>query len=674
AQRAGDEVSHAVLCRLVVKNQENACPKLGGAVQFKLYLTNTLEMEELSKTEFPGMVSLSEESHLAGKVKKETPILVVLGNPPYSGISANLSEKEITVEKDHRHITHYDIHFDRNTGQYKLVPQEKVAKKKINVKQKTWIGELIEHYKIVNGQWFGERKHWLQDDYVKFIRFAQWKIDQAGEGVVGLITNHSYLDNPTFRGMRQSLMNSFNEIYVLDLHGNSLKKEKCPDGSEDKNVFDIKQGVAIALFIKRKTKKDGTKIFHSEVWGLQQHKYNWLERNDIKNTEWENLNPTSPFYFFVPREEKGRKEYDRYRRINEIFPVNVTGIVSARDRFVIDVNKEDLKRRIAMFRNLAMPDDLIKQTYKLKDTRGWKLTQVRKELAKDDHWDEYFSKILFRPFDTRHIYYTQRMVDWPRPEVMPHMFNENLGLIMPKRVETKIPWSHTFCTDTMIDHVTVSLKTIDYLFPLYLYPDTDKRDLFSHTRKTENKKPNIKPEILSGLTDGYKKESTPEEIFYYIYAVLYANTYRTKYAEFLKIDFARIPFTKDYGLFKKMGDYGKELVDLHLLKFEGKTIAKFQGKNGSVVEKLKYDEKQRRVYISKDQYFEGVPNEVWEYQIGGYQVCEKWLKDRKTRRLSIEEIKKYCQIVTALQRTIEVQKEIGEIYSEVEKDVVAFKK
>jgi len=276
--------------------------------RFKLYLTNTLEMEELAQTELPGMASLSEESHLAGKVKKETPILVILGNPPYSGISANKSD---------------------------------------------WITELIEDYKYVDGKHFGERKHWLQDDYVKFIRFAQWKIDQSGEGAIGFISNHSYLDNPTFRGMRQSLMNSFGEIYIFDLHGNSLKKEKCPDGSKDENVFDIQQGVTIALFIKKEDKKSASKIYHSEVWGLREKKYDWLLKNGIKTTKWKQLNPTSPYYFFVPREEKGREIYEKYWKITEIFPVNVTGIVTARDGFVIDFDREVLKRRITMFCSVA---------------------------------------------------------------------------------------------------------------------------------------------------------------------------------------------------------------------------------------------------------------------------------------------------------------------------------
>jgi predicted helicase len=264
------------------------------------------------------------------------------------------------------------------------------------------------------------------------------------------------------------------------------------------------------------------------------------------------------------------------------------------------------------------------------------------------------------------------MVDWPRPEVMPHMMQANLGLILPKRVETKIPWAHIFCTNGIIEHVTVSLKTIDYLFPLYLYPDADKKDLFSH-KKEIKKQPNISPEISSTFSDIYKKELTPEEIFYYVYAVLYSNLYRTKYGEFLKIEFPRVPFTKDYKLFRKMSDYGSRLIHLHLLKSPelDSPAARFQVKGDNRVGKVKYE--QERVSINKEQYFEGIAGEVWRYQIGGYQVCDKWLKDRKGRVLSLDDIRDYCKVVTAIKNTIEIQKEIDKLYSEIEQETIEFK-
>ena len=196
--------------------------------------------------------------------------------------------------------------------------------------------------------------------------------------------------------------------------------------------------------------------------------------------------------------------------------------------------------------------------------------------------------------------------------------------------------------------------------------------LFEPKKDYEAKKPNISPALIEQLTKNFKKASSPEQIFYYIYAVLYSNTYRTKYAEFLKTDFPRIPFTRDYKLFIRMGEHGKGLADLHLLKSPelDSPIAKLQGKGDYKVEKVKYEKE--CVYINDDQCFEGVKPEVWQYQVGGYQVCDKWLKDRKGRLLSLDEIKNYCKIVTALQKTIEIQKAIDHIYPEIEKEILEF--
>jgi len=619
--------------------------------RFKLYLTNTLEMEELAQTEFPGMSSLSEESHLAGKVKKEQPILVILGNPPYSGHSANVSLKYITVKT--------------KNGQER--------RKRI----RTWIGNLIEDYKFVDGKALGEKNpKWLQDDYVKFIRFAQWKIDHAGEGVLGFITNHSYLDNPTFRGMRQSLMNSFNEIYILDLHGNSLKKEKCPDGSKDENVFDIRQGVAIALFIKNEGEKTGCKVYHSEIWGLREGKYEWLLENDVKETNWMELLPKSEFYLFIPRDERLLEGYEKHPKITEIFPVNSVGIVTSRDGFVIDSDKELLKRHIRMFRDKKMPDELVRQTFNLKDKSNWKLKSARENLMEDEDWQDSITRILYRPFDIQWIFYHGAVIERSRKEVMHHMLQENLGLITARKMD-RSGIQPVFVTDSIIDaHSITSAVSISNIFPLYIHhpkddpkkrPSGSMMSLFEPQAVYEIKRPNLSPAIIDQLGKALKKTPLPEQIFFYIYAILYSNTYRTKYAEFLKIDFPRIPFTKDYNLFSKMVEYGKRLVDLHLLKSAelDPPIAKFQGEGDERVEKLRYDEKEKHLYINQSQYFEGVPKEVWQYQIGGYQVCHKWLKDRKGRRLSLDDIKHYCKVVTTLQKTIEIQKAIDDNYPKV---------
>ena len=606
----------------------------------KYYLTNTLEMKELDETKFPGMSSLSHESHEAGKIKKDTPILVVLGNPPYSGHSSNKGE---------------------------------------------WISQEIKEYYKVDGKPLGEKNpKWLQDDYVKFIRFAQWKIDEAGEGVVGFITNHNYLDNPTFRGMRQSLMKSFDEIYILDLHGNSLKKEKTPDGGKDENVFDIQQGVTIAIFVKKKIRtfrspiqiKTPAKVYHSELFGLRGSKYDWLNKHKLATKSLKQIKPDSPWYFFIPRETEKIAGYLKWNKVNEIFPINSVGIVTARDKFVIEFDKDKLVRRIRMFLDKKVADELISETFNLKDKSNWKLKLQREKLMKDEDWKDYYTKILYRPFDERFIYYNDVLIERSRKDVMRHLLKSNIAIITRRQMLPNKPCNYFFITDKVIADGVIRSdnKGSESIFPLYLYSEREKKKkirsqlvMFEPDADYLIKQPNISEDVFNKLKLVYKKEPKPEEIFYYIYAVLYSNTYRTKYAEFLKIDFPRIPFTKDYKLFIKLGKLGKQLADLHLLKSKelDKPIVKFPiTGNNEVTIRPKWDSE--KVYINANQHFTKVKEEVWNYQIGGYQVCEKWLKDRKKRPLTLDEITTYCKIVTALSKTIQIQKKIDENYEDVE--------
>lgn len=591
--------------------------------RFQLYLTNTLEMEELQQTALPGIASLAEESHRAGKVKQQTPILVIFGNPPYSVSSAN---KSTFIETE-------------------MVAYKKAVRDERNLMP-------------------------LSDDYVKFIRFAQWKIEQTGEGALGFITNHSYLDNPTFRGMRQSLIESFEQIYVLNLHGSSLKKERCPDGSKDENVFDIRQGVAIGLFIKKPGLK--RKVCYAERWGLREAKHQWLEAHEIATTQWTTIRPKPRFYLFIPREEALLDQYHRYPRLTELFPINSTGVKTHRDHFVIEFDKDALIRRIRMFQDKNLPDDLIRQTFKLKDNRDWKLSEKRKAIIADEDCEEKVTQILHRPFDVRLIFYHKDAIDFGRPEVMRHMLaGENLGLISARSNKSS-KMDHFLCTRFIMETKCGESTTQSCLFPLYLYSDTDKKDLFSHSGKPADRKPNLDPSLLQALEQAYGQDVTPEEIFSYVYAVLYAPTYRTKYAEFLKIDFPRVPFTRNHELFEKAADLGRRLVDLHLLRSSelDQPIARFQGRGDNSVEKPRYNSSEHRVYINGDQYFEGVAQPVWQYQIGGYQALDKWLKDRKGRKLNLEEIRHYCHVVTALVKTIEVQSEVDALYPEVEKNLI----
>ena len=652
--------------------------KMADDERFKLYLTNTLEMEEIEQISIPGLSSLSEESHLAGKVKKERPLLVILGNPPYSGISANPSEAKFNLKKGTKYVTDYFWNDQKGRVEKRILK----AKKDMTVIQKTFIGDILMDYYFVDGQPLGEKKLWLQDDYVKFLRFAQWKIHTSGHGIVSMITNHSYLDNPTFRGMRQSLMKTFDEIYILDLHGNSLKKETTPGGGKDENVFDIRQGVAIALFIRNKKAKE-PKVFHLDKYGLRKEKYDWLDQTDFDKKKYHEIKPASPWYFFIPRNTSHIQHYLKWKKINEIFPVNVTGIVTARDKFVIGFDKNEIRNRILQFKNLSLPDEIVKQTYNLKDTRGWKIPLARKKLSEDSAWDSYYKKVLYRPFDTRIIYYNDKMVDWGRPEVMRHMLEENIGLLTCRQISSTT-WIHALVSNNLVDDSLISNKTKErtYIYPLYIYPNKGKNNPKSGTAMTiifepgksyQSRKTNINETFYDKLKTTYKRKPTPENILYYIYGVFYSNIYRETYAEFLKIDFPRVPFAANYDLFKKMGEFGKELSDLHLLKSPALDlpVAKYQGSSDNDrIEKIIYQEDEQRIYINNDKYFEGIAPEVWNYYIGGYQILNKYLKDRKGRIM--DDAPQYCRIVTALSKTIKIQEKIDKIYPEIEKALVDF--
>jgi len=602
--------------------------------RFKLYLTNTLEMEEIKQIAIPGVSSLSEESHLAGKVKKEQPILVILGNPPYSGISSNVN-----------------------------VWTEKLLKEDI---------DGCQSYYKVDGEPLGEKNpKWLQDDYVKFLRFAQWKIQKSGFGIVGMITNHGYLDNPTFRGMRQSLMKTFDEIYILDLHGNSLKRETTPEGGKDENVFDIRQGVAIVLFVKNKEKKESV-IYHSDLFGLRQEKYDWLDNNEFLKDNYVQIKPQSPYYFFVKQDTEKIKKYLGWKKANEIFPINSVGIVTSRDKFVIDFKKNELRNRILQFKNLSQPDEIIAQAYNLRNKSNWSIQDARKKIKNLDNYESHIQEILYRPFDKRYIFYHQSLIERMRLDIMRHMLEDNIGLLTTRfQFKKDITWSCAFISENIIDINHLQSPGTAQLFPLYIYLDKNKKDLFN--RYQTEKEPNIPATIFEKLKAVYAQKPTPEEILYYIYGIFYSNIYRETYAEFLKIDFPRVPFTSNYDLFIEMGKLGKELTALHLLKSSklDLPIAKYQGSgDNDRIEKVIYKEDEQRIYINREKYFEGVTPEVWNYHIGGYQILHKYLKDRKDRMM--DDAPRYCRIVTALYKTIEIQKQIDKIYPEIEKNLINF--
>lgn len=615
--------------------------------RFKLYLTNTLDMEDLDQTQIPGLESLSEESHEAGKVKKSEPILVVMGNPPYSGISSNINEWT-----------------------------EKLLKTNLDGAQS---------YYEIDGKKLEEKKLWLQDDYVKFLRFSQWKIHKAGKGVVAMITNHSYLDNPTFRGMRQSLMNTFNEIYILDLHGNSLKKETTPEGEKDVNVFDIQQGVAIAVFIKKENTK-GCKVYHSDLFGERADKYKWLDKHDLKRKEYKLLKPESPWYFFIERNTKEIEHYNDWMKVNEVFPVSTVGLVTGRDSLTIDFEPKHISERVTVF--YKMDTELARQAYQLgKDSRDWKVENAQNDIRETGAAKELIRSIAYRPLDYRFTYYTgnsRGFYSSPQKAIMQHMLMDNIGLAIGRQgqvVGDEYSWNLALITDEIVDF-NLFYRGGELLFPLYLYKPTEEKKrknplqslmLFEEEEKygRDGKKANIAPKVFEQLEKAYKKKPAPEQILYYCYGVLYSNIYREKYAEFLKIDFPRIPFTTDDKLFLQMAELGEDLAQLHLLKSKAlsRPIAKYKGTGEDLIEKPIYNEEGQCVFINKTKYFEGITKNVWEYHIGGYQVLEKYLKDRKGRHM--DDPATYCKIVTAIASTIEVQAKLDSLFPNIELNLIS---
>ncbi|MCY7384267.1 MAG: N-6 DNA methylase [Microcoleus sp. CAN_BIN18] len=583
-----------------------------------VYLTNTLD-EALKQSEVLFAQFVAQEANEASAIKRDFPVMVVLGNPPYSGHSANKSE---------------------------------------------WIAGLVKDYYYVDGVPLNERNpKWLQDDYVKFIRFGQWRISQTGFGVLAFVTNHGYLDNPTFRGMRQNLMQTFTDIYVLDLHGNSKKKEVSPDGSPDQNVFDIQQGVSIGIFIKEPGKSTPAKVHHGELWGSRTSKYEALNLLDIDSIEWTNFQPQSPFYLLVPQNRDLLTEYNEGWKITDIMPVHSVGIVTARDSLTIKFSGEEVKDTIKDF--VSLPVEEARNKYDLgKDARDWKVSLAQDDLRSNNLDDSKIVPILYRPFDKRYTYYTGKtrgFLCMPRFEVMRHVLQgDNLALATTRSVEIE-EWTHLFCTEQIIQHHTVSIKEVNYLFSLYLYPDTQNDQGNFFTDRT----PNLSQNFLMAIREKLGYTPTPEAIFYYAYSVFHSPTYRQRYAEFLKIDFPRLPLTRDKEIFTALAKKGEELVALHLMKSKklNKVITKYPVSGDNAVSEVTYKESERRVYINKQQYFEGIYPEVWAFKVGGYQVLDKWLKDRKkaSRSLSFDDVLHYQRVVVALKETMQIMAEIDEV-------------
>ncbi len=664
--------------------------------RFRVYLTNSLE-ESHPETKSLFANWLSIEANEANHIKRDAPVMCVIGNPPYAVSSQNKGK---------------------------------------------WIQNLIADYK----KNLNERKINLDDDYIKFIRYGQYFIDKNGSGILAYISNNSFIDGITHRQMRKSLLQSFDKIYILDLHGNAKKKEVCADGSPDQNVFDIMQGVSINIFVKSGKKKVNElgKVFHLDLQGKREFKYDFLNKNSIKSLDWKELEYTQPNLFFVPKNFDGIKIYEKGFKFDELFNYFNSGIQTQNDELTIHFNKDELKNVLENLRNLDA--DTLKKKYSIrKDGRDWKIDYAKKDIINSKNG--CFFKIQYKPFDFRHSFYTgnsKGFIAYPRKSLTHSVLQDNYTLATLKQISgSKEPCQILVTKYVLTDRAMYSTNGTPYLFPLYLYPENQEEEMAEKRRSAlfrleeqraiienfkatfitiekmykgytnpdieitklynkqkkhfnflkkglesieqelsscemnvlfeeESRKPNFNKEIVNqiaeqlGLTFTNEKEIkentfAPIDVLDYIYAVLHSPTYREKYKEFLKIDFPRVPYPKDKDTFWQLVKLGGTIKQIHLLEspIVEQYITQYPEDGNNVVAKVKYEK--GRVYINETQYFENVPQKAWEFYIGGYQPAQKWLKDRKERTLEFDDILHYQKIIVALSETDRLMNEIDKI-------------
>ena len=617
----------------------------------RVYLTNALEPPGDGQLTLDFLPALAHEAEAVNEIKRKQRLTVVIGNPPYAGHSRN--------------------------------------------NQVPWIVDKVYDYKrnYPDLQKPGQAK-WLQDDYVKFLRLAEWEIARSTSGILGFITNHAWLDNPTFKGMRKHLLESFEQRTVLDLHGNANKKETALDGSPDENVFEIKQGVAISVLARRPSPvfDEQWVILRSDLLGVDSFKFDTLLANTASSLASESFGALPPEYIFDRRDEDKKAEYEQFSSLPLIFSQNgdpAPGIVTTHDEFAISFTREEQIEKVEAL--LASRNEAAaRKLFRLCSQSQWNYGQAKKELRRGK-WREEVVPILYRPFDVRFTVYDRYVAVHRRERVSRHFLaRRNVGLSIPRTCEIKRGWEHAFCSHLLIQHHTVSLKEVNYLLPLWLdgeWPDTETdanidpavaASLTGSTELAYRDRPAAGRTSWDGRGD-LRADYGPQDLFDWIYAVLHSGAYRTRYAEFLKSDFARVPLPLSTGLFRALAGHGRELVDLHLLESPklDKFISTYTGPRNPEVGRVGWSDGTVWLDANKTSAREGhratkpgtigfpsVPEIVWDFHIGGYQVCHKWLKDRKGRTLSDEDIAHYQKIVVALNETIRITGEIDEVIEE----------
>ncbi len=603
-----------------------------GTKRANIFLTNSLEKTKNYNEDIFSVI-LNEEAEKADRVKEDTPVMCIMGNPPYNCRSTNKSDWVLGLVKDYR---------------YEPGTKDRLQEKSSPA---------------------------LSDDYVKFIRFGQYFIEKNKNGVLAFINPHGFLDAPTFRGMRYNLLKTYDEIYVLDLHGNARKKETLADGTADENVFDIMQGVCINIFVKTGNKKDGElgKVFHHGLFGKREGKYKFLENNTLGAVKYKELSNVAPMYYFVPKDHGLKKEYDKGFSVKEMFGVNNSGMGTSRDKFTIHTTEQNVKNTIETF--LGMDDEAARARFKLgKDAGDWKVGFARKDLQNNYPKKGLFAKVSYRPFDDKWTYYTgnnKGFISRPTKKITQHFLKgDNVGLVM-SRQSTFNGVLEFFITKHIADKHLVGCSST--IFPLYLYPETyQQATIGEEPPGTIKRRPNMDRAIvdriagLLGLRFTDEKEGTPGtfaplDIMDYIYACMHSPAYRKKYNELLRTDYPRVPYPEDTKEFWRLAGLGGRLRETHLLERTARAcavtypmpgdniITRAIGKNDWELTDARKGI--GRIWINKGQYFDGIPSIAWGFYIGGYKPAQKWLKDRKKTTLACDDIEHYQKIINALAET-----------------------
>ncbi|MDZ4259865.1 MAG: type ISP restriction/modification enzyme [Gemmatimonadales bacterium] len=587
--------------------------RFGSEVRARIYLTNALE-PSVKQLPLIGFDALAHEASAVNEIKRHMRFTVVIGNPPYS-----------------------------NFGQLNKIP---------------FILNLLEDYK----RGLDEKKINIDDDFIKFIRFAHWTLARTDIGCLGFITNNTYLDGVTHRQMRKRVLDDFQTVRFVNLHGDSRKGEVTPDGRPDENVFDIQQGVAIGLFV-RSANCDTYSVSYLDMWGRRGEKYLRLAVQKPTAEPWTILRPEQPYFFAVPKDFAGNDEYETFVPITEVLIEQNTGVQTKRDELFIDMDKHELEARFKDIAKHSRDQAYLKRTYSLEDSSGWSISKLAGLVFRE----QAIVRVLYRPFDIRWLYFDARALGRARESTMRHMIaGKNIGLIT---LRINGEGKNFVCLATRHVIEKGSLPRGNYsLFPLLLFDDESKNRQLGLGEST---RANFGEAFSRKLNSQFSRHDLmPEDIFEYAYAVFHSPGYRSRYAEFLKIDFPSLPLTGNLDLFRALACLGGELTALHLLESPklDHFVTTYTGPKNPQVWQVGWSDdtvwldaaatKKGQPATPGTIGFRGVPEAVWNFHIGGYQVCEKWLKDRKGRTLSKDDIAHYQKIVVALNETIRLMQEI----------------